>query len=116
MDSTSTIGLFVLGLLVLLIAAFFWRRTSLNISQVKEIVADLVAAAEMLLPGQDGGEKLNWVIAQANTHGLTKYIEPTLLRNMIEAAVLRLKYPPASASHIHTVNQDEKTVGHRRPL
>jgi len=89
---------------------------NLSIGQVKEIVADLVAAAEMMIPEESGEEKLSWVIEQADKHGLTKYISPTLLRTMIEAAVLRLKYPPVNASHIHTDLQDEKTVGHRRPL
>lgn len=112
----ATIGFFVIGLFVLAGVLLLLGRSGMKFGQVREIVAELVAAAEQLLPGQSGEEKLSWVIAQADEHGLTKYVTPSLLRMMIEAAVLRLKHSPEATSYIHTVGQDEKTVGHRRPL
>lgn len=91
----STFVLYMVGAMVLL--ALLWlvsRGGGRSISDVREIVGALVAAAEQVMPGVSGADKLEWVLSQADQVGITKHIDHALLRAMIESAVYWTKRTP----------------------
>ena len=89
----STIVLYAVGLvaLILLLWLFSQQSGKLKLAELREAVAVLVDAAEQMMPGATGSEKLSFVLSRADELGLTKCIHPTLLRAMIESSVLWLK-------------------------
>lgn len=84
----ETFFLYVAGAIVLLIILWLasWQRPA-SIAELRSTVAILVQAAEQMMPGEDGAEKLDWVLDRANALGITKHVDATLLRAMIESAV-----------------------------
>lgn len=78
----------VLGVLLLLT-----RQSQVDLRHAKDVIGELVVAAEQLFPGKSGEEKLSWVLAKADEVGLTKVVPATLLRAVIESTVYRLKRP-----------------------
>lgn len=100
MDSTIVLmmaGVVVVGIVLLLLT----RSAGWSITETRQIVASLVEAAEQMMPGQEGHEKLEWVMSKADDLGITKHIDATLLRAMIESSVLWLKHADApSASRV----------------
>lgn len=62
-----------------------------KLEDIDEVVYKLVVLAEVMLPGEDGATKLDWVMKRLAATGITNHIDPLLLRGAIEIAVRRLK-------------------------
>lgn len=100
-------GIVVLLVLLLLIS----RRAGWSITEIRQVVAALVEAAEQMIPddpnSDTGDQKLNWVLAKADEIGLTKYLSATLLRVMIEASVLWVnRSKPLKANSVAPTRQN----------
>lgn len=94
----SSIVLMTVGVVVLLVVLLLLsRRAGWSITETRQIVASLVEAAEQMMPGQAGCEKLDWVMAKADEIGVTAHIDATLLRAMIESSVLWLRHSDSPA-------------------
>lgn len=81
-----------LGLLALALlgAEYFKSRWQAQPYDLHEAALLFVQAAEQMFPGQTGGAKLTWVIAQLQTLGFA-HLDATFLRAAIEAAVFAVK-------------------------
>lgn len=106
MNSTivlMTAGVVVVGIVLLLLT----RHAGWSITETRQMVSALVEAAEQMMPGQEGAEKLEWVMSKADEIGITKHIDATLLRAMIESSVLWLRHvdSPASSRVMHRDNR-----------
>lgn len=100
----STLGLYVLGvafLIALLWLASQWMHGRHSLQEIREVVGTLVEAAEQMMPGETGEDKLSYVLAKADELGLTKYVHPTLLRAMIESSVYWLSQPSRADGIVH---------------
>ena len=82
-------GSFIIGVLLRHVLGVEAKRWQFN--DLRTVVAMLVEEAEQTMPGDTGEEKLAWVMAQADTVGITKYIPAAVLSAMIESTVYRLK-------------------------
>lgn len=81
---------FSIGLLLIAIGLLVWFRVKPG-SPDYQTINFLVTAAEQMLAGRTGEEKLNWVLSEIARLGLFTGVDPRFLRVMIESAVYWLK-------------------------
>jgi len=78
--------------LLVLALAYEWAksRSTGQGYRLEEAALVFVKAAEMLLPGQDGAAKLDWVMGQLDLLGFNQ-VDEDFMRAVIEAAVYSVK-------------------------
>lgn len=115
-----TIYYYLAGIVILLVVLqLISRRAGWSVTEIRQIVAALVEAAEQMIPDEPGvetgEEKLSWVLNKADEIGITKHINSTLLRAFIEASVLWVKRSkpalPAHMTRMHSDNQSRMDRG-----
>jgi len=82
---------FSIGLLLIAIGLLVWFRVKPGSAPDYQTINFLVTAAEQMLAGRTGEEKLNWVLSEIARLGLFMGVDPRILRVMIESAVYWLK-------------------------
>lgn len=81
-------GYYMIGVLLMVIVVLAWLRMqpgAQDALEPQQIIHMLITAAEQMLPGYTGEQKLEWVTAQLKQFGLN--LDPRLERLMIESAV-----------------------------
>ena len=109
----SLVVAFAAGLLIgYFVYVLAHNSGKVDLNQLRDEALTFVAAAEKLLPGKTGAEKLDYVFGMLKQTGMFNRVDPTVARAAVEWAVSVWKRDQAAVLPLEIVGTVDKYTEH----